>query len=258
MLSPEILNAWFSYMRVLITICHISMTASAFLILAASFERFCFTCWQSKIRFVNRFRQTIAISAMFLGFITKISMYFEYSVSRKPFSSFKTCFQIIHEDSCIGTMAEFGLKPAPIIFNYYYNLFWRIGFRNLVTIWLPFILLLIMNLKIIHALRNTDEEPVVKQKLSEIQRKNRVRTATRTLILVVFSYLMANLLNVIITLWEFFDMELLTTEFLAFYTYGVDISKWIMPTFWTYSHSIEQKIPYLYQLKFWSKYCRIR
>ncbi|KAI6189899.1 G-PROTEIN-RECEP-F1-2 domain-containing protein [Aphelenchoides bicaudatus] len=179
-LAPEILNAWFSYFRLLITICHINSAKVLLDQLSSS------------------------------AFITKISMYFEYSVT--------------HEEVCVGTMAEYGLKPAPIIFNYYYNLFWRIGFRNLVTIWLPFLLLLVMNMKIIHALRNTDEEPVIKQKLSEIQRKNRVRTATRTLILVVFSYLMANLLNVIITLWEFFDYESLTNEtFLPFYTYGVDV-----------------------------------
>lgn len=148
-LEPAILNAWYRYMRPLITICHISMTASAFLILAASFERFCVTCWTSKTKFVNNFRQAIAGLAIFLGFITKISMYFEFNVSfeRRWVSNWQT-IQIIHEESCVGTMAEFGLSAAPIVYNYYYNLFWKIGFRNLVTIWVPFFLLLIMNLKV--------------------------------------------------------------------------------------------------------------
>jgi hypothetical protein len=107
-LAPDILNAWFSYMRVLITICHISMTASAFLILgmifrefsflktsflAASFKRYCFTCWTSKVRFVNRFRQTIAASAVFFGIITKLSMYFEYNVSCVIFKGWKCIFR---------------------------------------------------------------------------------------------------------------------------------------------------------------------
>lgn len=76
---------------------------------------------------------------------------------------------------------------------------------------------------IINALRHAEVEPVVKQKLSEIQRKNRVRTATRTLILIVCTYLMANVLNVVLTLWEYFDINFLMDNFLAFYTYGVDI-----------------------------------
>lgn len=120
-------------------------------------------------------------------------------------------------------MAEYGLKGADIVFDYYYNLLWRIGFRSLVTIWLPFILLLIMNLMIIRALRHAEVEPIVRQKLSEIQRKRRVRTATRTLILIVFTYLMANVLNVIVTLWEYWDIDYLMHYFLSFYTYSVDV-----------------------------------
>jgi hypothetical protein len=84
LLEPMILNAWFSYMRPLITVCHISMTASTFLILAASFERFCFTCWLTKTKFVNQFRQIIAGCAIFFGFITKISMFFEFNVGISP------------------------------------------------------------------------------------------------------------------------------------------------------------------------------
>lgn len=53
--------------------------------------------------------------------------------------------------------------------------------------------------------------------------QHRVRAATMTLLLLVFSYLMGNILNVILTSWEYFDYRSLTEEFTSFYTYGVDM-----------------------------------
>lgn len=50
----------------------------------------------------------------------------------------------------------------------------------------------------------------------------RIRAATRTLVLVVFTYLLSNVLNVIITIWEYIDMESLTTRFRTFYIFSVD------------------------------------
>jgi hypothetical protein len=138
--------------------------------------------------------------AIFIGFITKITLYFEFEVSQSINLMATPSLQIKHVEECLGTMSQNALGPSLMAVNYYYNLLWKIGFRNLITVWIPFLLLLLMNLKIIHVLRNSETETIVKEKLSEIQRKSRVRAATRTLTLIVFTYLLANVLNVILTL----------------------------------------------------------
>lgn len=161
------------------------MTASAFLMVAASFERFCFTCWERGIAFVNRYRKHIAGTAIFLGFIAKISLYFE--------------FHIVRVEKCVGTMVEYRLNMSELGGNYYYSLIWKVTMRNLISIWVPFLLLFCTNIVIINKLRKQEVEPVVQLKLNEVQKRRRVRTATRTLILVVATYLMANTLNVFIT-----------------------------------------------------------
>ena len=53
----------------------------------------------------------------------------------------------------------------------------------------------------IHKLRAGDDEPLVKCKPSEVERKGRIRAATRSLICVVFTYLLANVLSVVLAFW---------------------------------------------------------
>lgn len=67
-------------MTPLITISHIAMTSSSFLILAASFERYCITCWSSKIKKVNKYRRWIAAGVILLGFVTKCTLAGEFEV----------------------------------------------------------------------------------------------------------------------------------------------------------------------------------
>ncbi|KAI6213566.1 hypothetical protein M3Y94_00164900 [Aphelenchoides besseyi] len=208
--SAFLLKTWFTYMRVLITFCHIAMTTSAFLILAACFERYCVTCWPSKIHWVNKNRRSIACGAIFMGFLTKFTHFFE--------------FRIIHNENCTGEMTEYDLSASDLASDYYYSLLWRIGFRNLVTIWLPFFLLLFMNFKIVRVLRRKVTETAVLDKPREVERKKRVRSATRTFVCVCFSYLLANTLNVIITMFEYIDPHtLMYTELIVFYSFGVDM-----------------------------------
>lgn len=70
-------------MTPLITISHIAMTSSSFLILAASFERYCITCWLSKVKKVNKYRRWIAAGAIFIGFLTKSTLAGEFEVLLK-------------------------------------------------------------------------------------------------------------------------------------------------------------------------------
>uniref|UniRef100_A0A915CL90 G-protein coupled receptors family 1 profile domain-containing protein n=1 Tax=Ditylenchus dipsaci TaxID=166011 RepID=A0A915CL90_9BILA len=204
--SVFLLRSWYAYMIPLITLSHIAMTSSSFLILAASFERYCITCWTSQMKRVNKFRKYIAASAILLGFVTKFTMAGE--------------FVIIFNEECVNTMNEYSLKLSEMSMNHYYNLFWRLGFRNVVTVLLPFFLLLVMNLKIVIVLKDNLHIQMVK--VNEVQIKRKVRAATRTLLMIVFTYLLANILNVLLTFWEYINIDTLMTDFVAFYTFGVD------------------------------------
>uniref|UniRef100_A0A1I7ZJJ5 G_PROTEIN_RECEP_F1_2 domain-containing protein n=1 Tax=Steinernema glaseri TaxID=37863 RepID=A0A1I7ZJJ5_9BILA len=207
--SVWLLRAWFAYMVPMITISHIAMTSSSFLILAASFERYITTVQPNRTRVLRKYRRQIAAGAVLLGVITKISLAFEFSIT--------------FNEECVNTMSEYALHLAPLAQNEHYNLFWRLWFRNIITSLLPFFLLAFMNTRIVAVLQRTDFELLTVEKISEAQRKSRVRAATRTLLLVVFMYLLSNVLNVIVTIWEYIDMRSLSEDFLPFYIFSVDI-----------------------------------
>ncbi|VDK31387.1 unnamed protein product [Anisakis simplex] len=78
-----------------ITISHIAMTSSSFLILAATYERYCLTIGSSKTKFVQNHRKMIAALAIFMGIISKGTMYLE--------------FKITYMDECAGEMTEIGI-----------------------------------------------------------------------------------------------------------------------------------------------------
>lgn len=53
--------------------------------------------------------------------------------------------------------------------------------------------------------------------------QRRVREATRLLVFVVCTYLLANVLMVVVSAWEYIDFYSLSTEFTLLFTYSTDI-----------------------------------
>uniref|UniRef100_A0AC34GS20 G-protein coupled receptors family 1 profile domain-containing protein n=1 Tax=Panagrolaimus sp. ES5 TaxID=591445 RepID=A0AC34GS20_9BILA len=193
----------------MITISHIAISSSSFLIVAASFERYCITVNSKKVRFLHKYRKQIGVTAILIGVFAKITLAFE--------------FEITVTKQCIGTMNEYSLNLSSFATNRLYNLVWRLWFRSIVTVLLPFFLLGFVNAKIVLVLQRSEFAQLLHlEKISEVQRKSRVRAATRTLLLLVFTYLLSNILNVCLTIWEYIDMNSLTVNFYAFYTFGVD------------------------------------
>ncbi|VDK49277.1 unnamed protein product [Anisakis simplex] len=209
MQSVVLLRAWFQYMIPMITVSHIAMTSSSFLILSASFERFCMTVMPHRMKCLNRYRRQIATSSVILGIVTKSTLAFEFSIK--------------YHEECVDTMAEYALELSALAKDPIYNLLWRLWFRNVVTILLPFALLAFMNARTAITLHTNHFISQDMEKLSEAQRKSRVRAATRALVFVVFTYLLSNMLNVIVTIWEYIDIDSLHTRFFAFYIYSVDV-----------------------------------
>ncbi|KAK6046246.1 hypothetical protein COOONC_16249 [Cooperia oncophora] len=191
----------------MITISHIAMTASSFLMVAASFERYCVTVHPHFTKFLNRNRNRIAAGSVFLGVATKCTHPFEFEITYVP--------------ECLGTMGEYTLGLSPLAMDEVYNAYWRIWFRSVFTILIPFFLLAFMNTRIVLVIQRTEFQFLSAQKLSDAKRKFDLQLEPSSF--VVATYLLSNILNVIITIWEYIDYDSITVTFNTFYTFAVDV-----------------------------------
>ncbi|TKR86854.1 hypothetical protein L596_011363 [Steinernema carpocapsae] len=208
-------NLWISYVAPMMAMSHIAMTASSFLIVFATVERYCITKASSYVEFLQSNRKCIALVGVLLGVISKGTIVFELKAEHNP--------------SCIGAMNEFFLTVTDLVRNNRYYIVWRFWYRNLITILLPFFVLMAMNAQIVNELRKQAYDPLTahfvdhqRQATHAKQRKARIRSATRTLVLVVLTYLLSNVLNVIITIWEHIDATTLFVDYTQFYVISVD------------------------------------
>uniref|UniRef100_A0A0N5BPX6 G_PROTEIN_RECEP_F1_2 domain-containing protein n=1 Tax=Strongyloides papillosus TaxID=174720 RepID=A0A0N5BPX6_STREA len=205
---------WMSYVVIMMAISHIAMTASSYLIVFATLERYMITIGHSSVRFLRKYRKILAIFIVLLGFISKGTIFIELNVT-------------INEE-CIGTFNEYVLGIADFLYeNHAYNTYWKFYYRNIVTVLLPFFLLMIFNIGILNKLRKRDKHIItaflLKEQESIKARKTRIRAATRTTVLVGLTYLFSNALNVVITIWEHVDAIALTEMYFDFYVISVDL-----------------------------------
>ncbi|KAM3716688.1 G-protein coupled receptor [Dirofilaria immitis] len=205
-------KVWMSYVVPMMTMSHVAITSSSFLIVFATVERFCITASSRYVEFLQNNRCYIALIAVLIGVFTKGTLLFEI----KP----------VHVLNCIGTLNEYHLELTTlVIYNEHYKLF-RFWFRNIVTILFPFFTLMFLNARIVNELRKNflaEKHNVESTRTTNAkERKARIRAATRTLMFVACTYLLANMLNVIITIWEHTDAKSLFSSFLDFYIFSVD------------------------------------
>uniref|UniRef100_A0A0K0E055 G_PROTEIN_RECEP_F1_2 domain-containing protein n=1 Tax=Strongyloides stercoralis TaxID=6248 RepID=A0A0K0E055_STRER len=205
---------WMSYVVIMMVISHIAMTASSYLIVFATLERYMITIGHNSVRFLRKYRKILALFAVLLGFFSKGTIFIELNVS-------------INEE-CIGTFNEYVLGIADFLSeNHAYNTYWKFYYRNIVTVLLPFFLLMIFNIGILNKLRKRDNHVMTSFLLKEQEnskaRKTKIRAATRTTVLVGLTYLFSNALNVIITIWEHVDAIALTEMYFDFYVISVDL-----------------------------------
>ncbi|TKR80531.1 hypothetical protein L596_014593 [Steinernema carpocapsae] len=205
--STLLAAAWWAYMRPMLAFCHVAISASALLITAATMERYLTI---SRIRSQLRKSHRIIISLIAVGFalVSKTPLYFEV--------------EILTNGNCTGVTKFYAdmtqwSKEEP------YNTAYRFWFRNTVSIFLPFFLCLFFNAQIVIRLRQQHVGARLFRFATSEHRKN-IRSATRMLVLVTCTYLASNLLNVIVSAWEFIDREsLLDPEMRPFYTYTADL-----------------------------------
>ncbi|KAK0411532.1 hypothetical protein QR680_005698 [Steinernema hermaphroditum] len=213
--SVYLKNLWMSYVVPMMAVSHIAMTTSSFLIVFATVERFAITKSSAYVYFLQSHRKWIALLGVFLGVLSKVTIAFELKVERDP--------------KCLGAFNEFYLTVTSLVRDNRHYVFWRFWYRNLITILLPFFVLMAMNAQIVNELRKQAYDPLTshfidhqRQASHAKQRKARIRSATRTLVLIVVTYLLANVLNVIITIWEHIDADALIYQYTQFYIISVD------------------------------------
>ncbi|KAE9550993.1 hypothetical protein FO519_005779 [Halicephalobus sp. NKZ332] len=198
--SVSLLRLWMSYVIPMITVSHIAMTTSSFLIVAASLERYCISTNSKYRSLVQRNRKWIAFIAVCFGIISKGTMPLE--------------LDRIKTEECTGLMTEWGLGMKEFVFDTPYHVVWRLWYRNIATVFFPFFVLAFFNIKIVIALRHNPKESTAGMKNGElvISPKQRSRNATRTMICVVSCYLISNIINVLVTFLEHFDKKLLESH----------------------------------------------
>ncbi|VDD95362.1 unnamed protein product [Enterobius vermicularis] len=227
---------WMTYVVPMLTTSHIAITTGSFLIVFATVERYFITISHSMTNWLCSNRKAIALFAVFIGVSTKGTMLLEIKVKflSTVVTKFIAIFFFMHNPNCEIPLSNYWLVPTALVVNNRYYTFFRVWFRRLSTIMLPFFLLLCLNFRIITALRkNTHHdlreqlyvgavfETIKKRKVCSLETK--VKAATRTLVLVAFTYLSGNFLNVLITLWEYIDNQGLRDNFGLFYTISVDV-----------------------------------
>ncbi|CAB3405844.1 unnamed protein product [Caenorhabditis bovis] len=192
LMSPLLVNIWYAYVIPIITISHIAMSSSSFLIVTASFERYCATLNTSSLRFAQRNRKLIALSAVFLGIISKGTICIE--------------FELVSHEDCAGQMTATTMKFRPFVFETQYHYLFRFWYRNFVTVFAPFFILLYLNVRIVKELSSYTTATIclitTGSTVDLQKRKANARAATRTLVMVGCCYIISNIINVILTSLE--------------------------------------------------------
>uniref|UniRef100_A0A914W2X6 G-protein coupled receptors family 1 profile domain-containing protein n=1 Tax=Plectus sambesii TaxID=2011161 RepID=A0A914W2X6_9BILA len=220
------------YVRPMFAISIVSMTASSFLMVAAALER----CFRTIDRtrqlwsWMSANRRTVAICAVLIGVISRGSIFFEMHLQ--------------HQEECEGTFMEYQVVLNTELISQPLYAFYRFYIRNILTVVLPFIILAVCNAVIVYRLKKRTTSAVINDDKAvchmpmiqrQTERINNHRTAvrkqdsavalqsaTRMLVLIVLSYLVARSLDVVITVWEYIDDESLLAQD-EFYTIAVDL-----------------------------------
>uniref|UniRef100_A0A0K0DF76 G_PROTEIN_RECEP_F1_2 domain-containing protein n=1 Tax=Angiostrongylus cantonensis TaxID=6313 RepID=A0A0K0DF76_ANGCA len=193
----------------------------SFVLVCALYERYLITVSSRCLRSFQNHRGTACILSLMLALFTKGGIFFELDIFPEE------------NQQCRNTVNEYYVDMTPINSNLLYGTIYRFWLRNIVTVFVPFTLLTLINfrtlLKLKAQLKNTKNQHGRRFSFRH-KSKNKVRSATWTLLLVCLLYLLSNLPNVVVTAWEFIDMQTLQTEFYAFYMFSTDLISLLVVT----------------------------
>lgn len=208
--SVWLYNCWFMYLKPIFTVSHVTMTISTYLIVAASAERYLAT--RLKKSCLPKDRILITMFVVCFAIVSKGVVYWE--------------LEVIHRPNCTG-FEEWHLEPSSLALEPIYRTAYMVWFRQIVHVFLPFFLLVCLNGAIINRLKRSLHTRSALMELAlgaeaARQRKQNIRAATRMLVVLVSTYLLANLFNVVISLIEHLNYSYLLTH-PKFYTLATDV-----------------------------------
>ncbi|VDO23526.1 unnamed protein product [Haemonchus placei] len=192
--------AWHHYIR------YVLIAASTLLIVSASFERYICSL-QSTSGFEPRKRVAVITLVLLLALVMKGSVYFELEMQFLPHCPIFTSLRL--------DLSELTRSES-------YKTIWMFWCRNFLNVFLPFSLLLMLNTATIANLNRYSKESVIEkpqqscvQKLPSLihgsaaaaEARKKKKDATRTLAALVTVYLLANTLNLLLTIMEFIRPE---------------------------------------------------
>ncbi|CAD5216686.1 unnamed protein product [Bursaphelenchus xylophilus] len=186
-----ITRLWWHYVGPLLSLCHVSMTFSCFMIILATIERYYITVKHQWLTCFRQNRCNLALLMFLLSLILRGTAVFE--------------FQIVKNHNCTGVM-EYDVALTDLVNVWAYGTVFRFYFRTVCTVLVPFFLLLLLNIMIVKKLSKQSRSHSM-FRFGKTDHKQKIRSATRLLVFIVMGYLIANTLNVAITAWEFVDFE---------------------------------------------------
>ncbi|XGW29375.1 hypothetical protein V3C99_008862 [Haemonchus contortus] len=199
---------WLQYMPVFYVFSQIFKIASVFCLIMASIERYCMTKHWTFTGFEQRTRWLALIFVIGMAIIIK---------------NITADISVIERDECSG------YRRFRIAFqssdSYHLSLF------NTAAIFVPFFTLIFLNGGIVmmlkkqnvQQLRSLITELTMGKDVMKIRRRN-LRSATNTLIVIISAYLISNLLNVYLTITEYFDADFLHVHHPDFFRLAADFA----------------------------------
>ncbi|CAD5212462.1 unnamed protein product [Bursaphelenchus okinawaensis] len=186
-----ITRLWWHYVGPLLSLCHVSMTFSCFMIILATIERYLITVKHRMLTCFRMNRCNLALLMFLLSLILRGTAVFE--------------FQIVKNGNCTGIM-EYDVALTDLVNVWVYGTVFRFYLRTIFTVLVPFFLLMSLNIMIVQKLQRQSRSHSM-FRFGKSDHKQKIRSATRLLVFIVMGYLIANTLNVAITAWEFIDFE---------------------------------------------------
>uniref|UniRef100_A0A1I7U7S8 G_PROTEIN_RECEP_F1_2 domain-containing protein n=1 Tax=Caenorhabditis tropicalis TaxID=1561998 RepID=A0A1I7U7S8_9PELO len=184
---------WLKYVRHVYLFAQIVKISSVFSLIMASIERYCMTKHWTFVGFEMRTRW------MVLFFLVCAAVFIKYMSEEAV---------VVTRENCFG-FRRWAVKIQRGELGH-------MGWLHSLAIFLPFFTLIFLNGGIVRMLRKQNvqqlrsliAELTLGHDLSKIRRKN-LRSATRTLIVIISAYLISNLLSLILIITEYFNPDYL-------------------------------------------------
>uniref|UniRef100_A0A0N4ZC33 G_PROTEIN_RECEP_F1_2 domain-containing protein n=1 Tax=Parastrongyloides trichosuri TaxID=131310 RepID=A0A0N4ZC33_PARTI len=187
---------WWLYAVPLLALCNTASSFSVFLLILATVERYLISIKSKYLVFVRSHRKMLVLIVFFIALLIRGTTFLEVS--------------IVKNSNCTG-ISEYRPDGTALAGTWPYNPIFTVYIRQLMSICLPFVILASLNASIVVKLRHQQRAALMFRFGNSCQ-KAKIRSATRLLVFIVFSYLVANFLSFCVTIWEYIDFESTQSE----------------------------------------------